>query len=121
MAGIREMKTSIPPAGFLPALQGHGVGMVVLLAFGAPPVLALRRVPALRVLRRYERWRKGDNQLVSSAMDGFNRFLSFGRDPLGRVAQRGLGWVDRSALAKRLLVQRALGLAGELPKAARTR
>ena len=47
-----EMKISIPPAGWLPALQGYGVGMLVLLAFGAPPVLALRRVPALRVLRR---------------------------------------------------------------------
>ncbi|GAB2623272.1 ABC transporter permease [Novilysobacter erysipheiresistens] len=43
---------AIPPAGWLPALQGYGVGLVVLLAFGAPPVLALRRVPALRVLRR---------------------------------------------------------------------
>ncbi len=47
-----EMKISIPPAGWLPALQGYGVGLIVLLAFGAPPVLALRRVPALRVLRR---------------------------------------------------------------------
>ncbi len=47
-----EMQISIPPAGGLPALQGYGVGMIVLLAFGAPPVLALRRVPALRVLRR---------------------------------------------------------------------
>ena len=43
---------SIPAAGWLPALQGFGVGLLVLLAFGAPPVLALRRVPALRVLRR---------------------------------------------------------------------
>lgn len=42
----------IPSAGWMPALQGYGVGLVVLLAFGAPPVLALRRVPALRVLRR---------------------------------------------------------------------
>ncbi|QSX77071.1 ABC transporter permease [Agrilutibacter solisilvae] len=46
------LKLSIPPAGWMPALQGLGVGMVVLLAFGAPPVLALRRVSALRVLRR---------------------------------------------------------------------
>ncbi|HEY0503571.1 MAG TPA: FtsX-like permease family protein, partial [Lysobacter sp.] len=46
------LSLSIPPAGWLPALQGLGVGMVVLLAFGAPPVLALRRVSALRVLRR---------------------------------------------------------------------
>ncbi|MGQ4582754.1 FtsX-like permease family protein [Lysobacter sp. F60174L2] len=43
---------AIPAAGWLPALQGYGVGLLVLLAFGAPPVLALRRVPALRVLRR---------------------------------------------------------------------
>jgi len=48
----QALSLSIPAAGWLPALQGYGVGLVVLLAFGAPPVLALRRVPALRVLRR---------------------------------------------------------------------
>lgn len=48
----RKLALSIPPAGLLPALHGLALGLVVLLAFGAPPVLALRRVPALRVLRR---------------------------------------------------------------------
>ncbi len=46
------LKLSIPPAGWMPALQGFVVGLVVLMSFAAPPVLALRRVPALRVLRR---------------------------------------------------------------------
>lgn len=48
----QALSLSIPPAGWLPALQGFGVGLVVLIAFAAPPVMALRRVPALRVLRR---------------------------------------------------------------------
>jgi len=47
-----SLKLSIPGAGWRPVLEGFGVGLTVLLAFGVPPVLALRRVPALRVLRR---------------------------------------------------------------------
>jgi putative ABC transport system permease protein len=47
-----KLGVAIPPAGWRPVLEGFGVGLTVLLAFGAPPVLALRRVPALRVLRR---------------------------------------------------------------------
>jgi len=46
------LNVSIPPASLWPALRGYAIGLVVLLAFAAPPLLALRRVPALRVLRR---------------------------------------------------------------------
>jgi len=48
----QKLALSIPPAAWMPALQGLGVGMIVVLAFGAPPVLALRRVSTMRVLRR---------------------------------------------------------------------
>lgn len=48
----KVMGIAIPPAGGLPVVQGFAVGFVVLTAFAVPPVLALRRVPALRVLRR---------------------------------------------------------------------
>lgn len=48
----KMLGVAIPAAGWQPMAAGLGVGLTVLAAFGAPPVLALRRVPALRVLRR---------------------------------------------------------------------
>jgi putative ABC transport system permease protein len=46
------MGVSLPAAGWQPVLAGYAVGFTVLMAFAVPPVLALRKVPALRVLRR---------------------------------------------------------------------
>ncbi|MSR00968.1 MAG: hypothetical protein EXR88_06180 [Gammaproteobacteria bacterium] len=74
---------------------------------------------ALRVLRSYERWRKTENQAMSGALDILNRFLAFGSDSLGFWAQYFLGVVGRNALLRRPFVERALGLAGELPTIAK--
>jgi putative ABC transport system permease protein len=46
------MGVDLPAAGWGPVLSGYAVGFTVLIAFAVPPVLALRKVPALRVLRR---------------------------------------------------------------------
>jgi putative ABC transport system permease protein len=46
------VKTQLPPPGLWPAAFGLGVGLTLLLGFGAPPVLQLARVPPLRVIRR---------------------------------------------------------------------
>ncbi|WP_242596946.1 ABC transporter permease [Rhodocyclus gracilis] len=46
------LETSLPAPGWRPAAQGFVLGLVLLLAFAAPPLLQLRRVPTLRVLRR---------------------------------------------------------------------
>jgi putative ABC transport system permease protein len=43
---------ALPSASWLQALQGMLVGMALLLGFSLPPLLALRQVPTLRVLRR---------------------------------------------------------------------
>jgi 2-polyprenylphenol 6-hydroxylase len=74
---------------------------------------------ALRVLRRYERWRKSETEFMRFAIDGFDRLLAHGTGPFAQIAQRGLGWVNQSAELKRFFVARALGLSGELPLAAR--
>ncbi len=107
-------------------LAGQGVNLGLLDAAALAQCLAAATAEgedpgALRVLRRYERWRKSENELMSTAMDLFNRYLAFGRGPASRLAQRGLGWVDRSALLRRFFVERALGLSGDLPEAARRR
>jgi hypothetical protein len=56
---------------------------------------------------------------MSASLDAMNRLLATGSGPLSRLAQRGLGLVDRSSALKRLFMERALGIAGELPRAAR--
>ena len=42
----------LPPASFLPALQGVSTGLLLLVGFALPPILQLRNVPHNRVIRR---------------------------------------------------------------------
>jgi 2-octaprenylphenol hydroxylase len=105
-------------------LAGQGVNLGLLDAAALAEVLEAATLEgedpgALRVLRRYERWRKSDNELMATALDLFNRFLAFGGDEWSRWVERGLGVVGRSALLRRPFAERALGLAGELPRVAR--
>jgi 2-polyprenylphenol 6-hydroxylase len=104
-------------------LAGQGVNLGLLDAAAlAQLLLDARRERedpgALRVLRQYERWRKSEVAFMSTAIDGFDRFLAHGRGPLSKLAQRGLGLVNRSQELKRFFIGRALGSAGELPRAA---
>lgn len=105
-------------------LAGQGLNLGLLDAAALAEVLRDAAVEgedpgAARVLRRYERWRKGDNAAMGAALDLINRFLAFDDGPLGRLAQQGLGLVGRQASLRRLFAEVALGLGGDLPAIAR--
>jgi 2-octaprenylphenol hydroxylase len=63
----------------------------------------------LKVLRRYERERKGDNLAMLLALDALHRVFAL---PGWAAPWRGAAFsaVDRSGIAKRYLMRRALGL-----------
>jgi putative ABC transport system permease protein len=46
------LRADLPPPTALPALQGFLVGVVLLLGFALPPLIQLKNVPAVRVIRR---------------------------------------------------------------------
>ena len=79
----------------------------------SPKASTTREDPgAERILRRYERWRRSENDLMSGAIDAFDRLLARGTGRVAELAQRGMPWVGRSTLAKRVFIERAMGLAG---------
>ena len=46
------VRADLPPPRLLPAVQGFLVGLVLLLGFALPPLVQLKNVPAVRVIRR---------------------------------------------------------------------
>jgi putative ABC transport system permease protein len=50
VAGLLDAQ--LPPAGWSPVLSAWGLGLLMLLGFALPPVLAATRTPPIRVLQR---------------------------------------------------------------------
>ncbi len=73
------------------------------------------------VLRRYERARRGDNQLTRKSMEAFNSLFSNDFPPLRLVRNLGLRAADRSRIAKQFFMQQALGTKMDVPPLCRKR
>lgn len=105
-------------------LAGQGVNLGLLDAAAlVEVVLAARRAGrdpgSLRTLRRYERWRRGDNLLMMAAMDAINQLFSNASPALGRLRGDGLSLVNHAAPLRQLFMRHAMGLSGDLPALAR--
>jgi 2-octaprenylphenol hydroxylase len=104
-------------------LAGQGVNLGFLDCAALAEVLAEARAQGddpgdLKCLRRYERWRKGENLLMLAALDGLNRLFSNSSEAVGVIRRAGLTLVNRAEPVKTLFMKRAMGLAGDLPRLA---
>ncbi|MCB1820896.1 MAG: UbiH/UbiF/VisC/COQ6 family ubiquinone biosynthesis hydroxylase [Candidatus Competibacteraceae bacterium] len=105
-------------------LAGQGVNLGLLDAATLAEVIldavaAGQEIGAFKVLRRYERWRKGDNLLMLGVMDGFKRLFGNALPPVRLLRNLGLGLTDAAGPLKNLIARRAMGLEGDLPRLAR--
>ncbi|MFO1408276.1 MAG: FAD-dependent monooxygenase [Steroidobacteraceae bacterium] len=101
-------------------LAGQGVNLGFLDAASLAEVLAdaveSGTDPAsLRVLRRYARWRRAENAVMLGACDTINRTFGERSVAVAGLRRFGLAVVGSQAPVRRLMVRRALGLAGDLP------
>jgi 2-octaprenylphenol hydroxylase len=74
-----------------------------------------RDVGDQRRLRRYERWRRSENMLAATALDGMERLFSSGNQAVATLRVAGLRAVGRLPFLKRELAFRAMGLSGDIP------
>ncbi|MEE9551813.1 MAG: UbiH/UbiF/VisC/COQ6 family ubiquinone biosynthesis hydroxylase [Gammaproteobacteria bacterium] len=78
-----------------------------------------RDIGAYAVLRRYERWRKGENLAMLKLLQGFKYLFESKLQGIRRIRNLGLDLTDKATPLKHLIMRHAMGLAGDLPAFAR--
>jgi 2-octaprenylphenol hydroxylase len=103
--------------------QGANLGLLDAAALAQVVLDAAhegRDFGTMRTLRRYERWRKGDNLLMMTIMDGFQRLFGSRAEPLRLARNAGLSLFDALPPLKNTIMRHAAGLKGDLPASARS-
>lgn len=105
-------------------LAGQGVNLGLLDSASLAQVLLEARkknrdIGNIRVLRQYERWRKGENRFMMMIFEGFKYLFENQINPVPQIRNMGLNLVDRKSFIKQFIMRRAMGLEGDLPAAAR--
>ena len=74
-----------------------------------------RDIGQYSVLRRYERWRKGDNALVLAMMEGLKELFGSPRPTARAARSTGMNLADSISPLKIILAKFATGLYGDVP------
>jgi 2-octaprenylphenol hydroxylase len=102
--------------------QGANLGLLDAAALAELVVDAHRRgrdPGAARVLRTYERWRRGENAAMGFALDALQKLFGPADGALPGLRSLGLDLVDRSGPLKHAIMRRAMGVEGDVPGIAR--
>lgn len=105
-------------------LAGQGMNLGILDAACLAQVItetyqAHRDIGRIQNLRRYERWRRGDNQMMIDAMSLFKQGFALERGFLSQIRDLGLKLTQRSQWLRSIFMRNAMGLRGELPDLAK--
>jgi 2-polyprenylphenol 6-hydroxylase len=111
-------------AHILHPLAGQGINLGLLDAACLAEVLqkaihARRDLGDMSTLRCYERWRKGENTLMIAAMEGFKQLFGNHSSLYKQSRYVGFALAKNLPFMKTYLIERAMGLRGDLPKRAR--
>ena len=104
-------------------LAGQGANMGILDAAAlAESVVAARNrnrpLSGRHTLRRYERWRKGDNLAMLAGMDLLNRLFVHAPPGFGLVRSAGMNLINRNDPIKNFFNRYAMGFRPDLPSLA---
>ncbi|HEX5635821.1 MAG TPA: UbiH/UbiF/VisC/COQ6 family ubiquinone biosynthesis hydroxylase, partial [Gammaproteobacteria bacterium] len=105
-------------------LAGQGVNLGVLDAACLAQIINeavrdRRDFASLPILRKFERWRRGENTLMMYSMSGFKNLFSNDNSALSFVRNAGLNLVNGLPPVKNMFMRRAMGLEGDLPELAK--
>ena len=120
IALIGDAAHTVHPLAGLGANQGFA-DAAALFEVISNACLQNRDLASRSVLRRYERWRRGENALVLTIMDGFHGLFGTNNTVLSRLRGLGLDLTDNVPLIKETLGRYAVGLEGDLPQLAQMR
>ena len=106
-------------------LAGQGVNLGILDAVSLAQIIINADskgydIASLSSLRKYERWRRGENTIMMFSMSGFKNLFSNEQTELSVLRNMGLNLVNNLPPLKNKFMRHAMGLEGDLPELAKS-